>query len=55
MLDFGVEKVIWVLTTIKKIMVAVPNQSWQTHSWAGNIEILDGIISILRITSKRTA
>ena len=43
MLDFGVEKVIWVLTNIKKVMIATPNNAWETVNWANDIEIIDGI------------
>jgi hypothetical protein len=43
MLDFGVEKVIWVLTNIKKVMVATPNSPWFTIDWSSDIEIMDGI------------
>jgi hypothetical protein len=43
MLDFGVEKVIWVLTNIKKVMIATPNNAWMTMSWANDIEIIDSI------------
>jgi hypothetical protein len=43
LLDFGVEKVIWILTNIKKVMVATPDSSWQTIDWKHDIEIIDGI------------
>ncbi|MBL7816522.1 MAG: Uma2 family endonuclease [Saprospiraceae bacterium] len=43
MLDFGVEKVIWILTNNKKVMVAVPNAPWLTMEWTNDIEIIDGI------------
>jgi hypothetical protein len=43
MLDFGVEKVIWILTNIKKVMVATPNNPWYTIDWSNDIEIMDGI------------
>jgi len=41
--SFGTEKVIWVLTNIKKVMVAVPNQPWQTYDWNNDIELLDNV------------
>jgi hypothetical protein len=41
--QFGTEKVIWVLTNIKKVMVAVPNQPWQTYDWNNDIELLDDV------------
>lgn len=43
LLDFGVEKVFWVLTNIKKIIIATPNNPWLTIDWHKNIEITDGI------------
>jgi hypothetical protein len=43
LLNFGVEKVIWVLTNIKKIIVATPNSTWLMVDWTEDIEILDGI------------
>ncbi|MBU1821347.1 MAG: Uma2 family endonuclease [Bacteroidetes bacterium] len=44
LLDFGVEKVIWVLTKNKKITVATPDADWQIKDWDKDVEILDGII-----------
>jgi len=41
--QFGTEKVIWVLTNIKKVMVAIPKQPWQTYDWNNDIELLDGV------------
>jgi Uma2 family endonuclease len=43
MLDFGVEKVIWILSYIRKVMVATPGNPWQTMDWSNDVEILDGI------------
>ena len=43
LLDFGVEKVIWILTNIKKVMVATPNAPWTMAEWNQDIEILEGI------------
>ena len=43
LLDFGVEKVIWVLTNIKKVIIATPDSAWLTMSWANDIEIMEGI------------
>ena len=44
MLDFGVEKVIWILTNSRKVIVAKPNTSSLTIDWKNDIEILDGIV-----------
>lgn len=43
LLDFGVEKVIWVLTSIKKVMVATSNKPWLMVEWTQDIEVLDEI------------
>ena len=43
MLDFGVEKVIWVLTNSKQVVVAAPDTSWQTLDWSVEIDLLDGL------------
>ncbi len=42
MLDFGVEKVIWVLTKTRKTLVAEPNQRWILTHWDDTIEVLSG-------------
>jgi Uma2 family endonuclease len=41
--EFGVEKVIWVLSESKKVIVATPNTDWQIIDWHKEIEIIDGI------------
>jgi Putative restriction endonuclease len=43
LLDFGVEKVIWVLTFSQKVIVATQEEDWLTSNWNRNIEIIDGI------------
>ena len=43
MLNFGVERVIWILTNSKKVLVATPNNDWLTMNWDKDIEILEGI------------
>ena len=40
---FGTEKVIWVLTAVKKVMVAVAGKFWQIHDWDNDIELLDDV------------
>jgi hypothetical protein len=44
LLDFGTEKVIWILTNIKKVMIATPNAPWVMVEWHQDIEILEGIV-----------
>jgi Uma2 family endonuclease len=39
---FGVERVIWVLTTQQKVILAQPNQDWIIRDWSKDFEILEG-------------
>ena len=41
LLDFGVQRVIWIFTTSHKVVVAVPGQDWLTKDWNQDIESLD--------------
>lgn len=40
---FKTGKVIWILTNIRKVMVAVPGKPWQIYNWQNDIEIEDGV------------
>lgn len=40
---FNTEKVIWILTNIRKVLVAVPGNPWQMYDWQNDIEIQDGV------------
>lgn len=40
---FGTEKVIWVLTATRQVIVALPDKPWLTHNWKEAIELLDSI------------
>jgi hypothetical protein len=42
LLNFGVEKVVWVFSEYQKVMIAVPNGDWITRDWDKDIEIIDG-------------
>lgn len=42
LLDFGVEKVLWIFTKHQKVMVATKDQDWLTKNWNQEIELLDG-------------
>ncbi len=42
LLNFGVEKIVWVFSEYQKVMIAVPNGDWITRDWDKSIEILDG-------------
>lgn len=41
--EFGVEKVIWVLSDSKKVIVAVPDENWQIIDWHKEIEVVEGV------------
>jgi len=43
LLKFGVEKVIWIFTDTKKIMIAEQNKQWILTDWIENIEIKKGL------------
>jgi len=40
---FGTGKIIWIMTAVQQVMVAVPGQPWQTYNWDNDIELLDGV------------
>ena len=42
LLDFGVQRVIWIFTASRKVMVAEPEKDWLTKDWNQEIELLDG-------------
>lgn len=42
-LDFGTEKVIWIFTASRKIMVATAGADWLIRDWDKPVEVLDGI------------
>ncbi len=41
MLDFGVQKVVWILTAAQVVIVAT-NEKIETHHWHKDIELMDG-------------
>jgi len=43
LLDFGVQKVIWIFTNSKKILVATNEKPWLTQSWDKPIEPISGL------------
>ena len=43
LLDFGVEKVIWILTDPRKVLVATQEEDWQVKNWHKEVEILAGL------------
>ncbi|MEA5458806.1 hypothetical protein VB796_07150 [Arcicella sp. LKC2W] len=43
LLSWGVEKVIWVLSASKKVIVAEQGKDWLLIDWSKDIEIIDGV------------
>lgn len=43
LLAFGVQKVLWILTKTKQVIVAEPDQDWLVIDWHKDIEIFQGI------------
>lgn len=43
LLDFGVQKVIWIFTGDEKVMVAAKGQDWITSNWNKTIEVIENI------------
>ena len=43
LLEFGVAKVIWVMSSSKRVMIATPTDDWRIVDWHKDIEVLDGI------------
>ena len=41
LLEFGVEKVIWIFTDSEKIMISEKNKDWQILNWSKNISIFN--------------
>ncbi len=49
LLDFGVQKVVWIYTTSEKIMVATADSSWKTMDWNSDIEVLGEQLNVLKL------
>ena len=43
LLSWGVEKVIWVLSESKKVIVAEKDKDWLLIDWSKDIEVIDGV------------
>jgi Uma2 family endonuclease len=41
--QFGTEKVVWIMTATKQVIVAVPDRPWQTYNWDNDIELIDNV------------
>jgi Uma2 family endonuclease len=43
LLEFGTQKVIWILTKTKTIIVAEPNKDWLMIDWAKDVEMMNNL------------
>ena len=43
LLNFGVARVIWIMTFSKTVIVATPNADWQWMDWSKDVEIWQGV------------
>lgn len=43
-LDFGTERVIWIFTATRKVLIAAQGQDWIICDWSKPVEILDGVV-----------
>lgn len=42
--NFGVERVLWILSSIQKVIILQPNQDWITTDWSNDIPVMDGCV-----------
>lgn len=43
-LDFGTQRVIWIFTSTRKILIAERHQDWIICDWDKSVELLDGVV-----------
>lgn len=43
LIEFGTQKVIWILSKSKKVVVAELGKTWTIHNWDEDLELLNGI------------
>ncbi|MEN0006405.1 MAG: Uma2 family endonuclease [Bacteroidota bacterium] len=54
LLQFGVEKVIWIFTDTSKVMIAEKGQHWIISDWSQTIEVYAGLtLNVEEIINKR--
>lgn len=42
LLDFGVERIIWIMINTQTVTVIEPNRDWQVREWNTDIELMNG-------------
>ncbi|MEZ4830073.1 MAG: Uma2 family endonuclease [Bacteroidia bacterium] len=48
LINFGVEKVIWIFTDTQKVMIAEPGKRWEIADWSEDIQVIDSHMLNLR-------
>ncbi len=43
LLQFGIQKVLWIFTDSQKVMVAEQGKRWETSGWDEEVEVINGI------------
>ncbi len=43
LLEAGVQRVIWYITKVKKVLIAEPGKDWITADWDRDVEVLKGV------------
>lgn len=41
LINFGVEKVIWIFSDTRKVMIAEPGKRWEIADWSEDIQVID--------------
>ncbi len=41
--SFGTEKVVWIFTKSRKVLSAIPNETWQLFDWEKDVELFEGV------------
>ena len=44
LLDFGVERVIWIYTDTQTVMLAEQGQPWQLQEWTESFEVMENVV-----------
>jgi len=54
LLEFGAEKVVWIFTSSKKILVATRSEKWITTDWSEPVSIIEDIAINVRDMLEKT-
>jgi Uma2 family endonuclease len=52
--QFGVERVLWIFTNDKQILIAEPNQDWIIRDWAKEVQLMEGhTFNLMQLIQKK--